>query len=106
MGIVVAMIRDEQQQEQQRRRRTRASANSAARRKPAVRRAILQDVADANDTRRRATYDDLIAVPDHLVAEIIDGVLYTSPRPASPHAFATATLLMELGPPFQQARGG
>jgi hypothetical protein len=33
--------------------------------------------------RRRATYDDLLKVPDILVAEILDGELFTSPRPAS-----------------------
>ncbi len=30
---------------------------------------------------RWATYADLEAVPDHLVAEIVDGVLETHPRP-------------------------
>lgn len=40
------------------------------------------------DARRPATYEDLMAVPEHLVAEIIDGELITSPRPASPHARA------------------
>lgn len=42
------------------------------------------------DARRPATYEDLMAVPEHLVAEIIDGELITSPRPASPHALATS----------------
>jgi Uma2 family endonuclease len=41
---------------------------------------------------RPATYEDLLKVPDHLVAEIIDGELYTSPRPASPHARASSIL--------------
>src|SRR5260221_10202028 len=35
---------------------------------------------------RRATYEDLLAVPEHLVAELIDGELYTSPRPRLRHA--------------------
>ena len=48
--------------------------------------------------KRRATYDDLMQVPDHLVAEIIDGELVTSPRPASPHAFAASALGQDLGP--------
>src|SRR3990172_867600 len=48
--------------------------------------------------RRRATYDDLMQVPDHLVAEIIDGELVTSPRPASPHAFASSCIGQDLGP--------
>jgi len=37
-------------------------------------------------------------VPDHLVAEIIDGELVTSPRPASPHAFAASCIGQDLGP--------
>lgn len=41
---------------------------------------------------RPATYDDLVRVPEHLVAEIVDGVLYTSPRPASRHGRASSRL--------------
>ena len=48
--------------------------------------------------KRRATYDDLMQVPDHLVAEIIDGELITSPRPASPHARASSVIDRDLGP--------
>lgn len=57
-------------------------------------------------SRRPATYDDLVAVPDHLVAEIIDGELYTSPRPAPRHAVAASTLLSLLHGPFDLGRGG
>ena len=39
--------------------------------------------------RRRATYEDLLSVPDDRVAEIVDGELVVSPRPAGPHARAT-----------------
>ena len=56
--------------------------------------------------RRPATYEDLLAVPEHLVAEIIDGQLYTSPRPAVPHAIATGGLSADLMGPFDRARGG
>lgn len=61
--------------------------------------------------RRPATYDDLLAVPDHMVAEIIEGELVTSPRPASPHARACSALGGELfgtfdGPPGDPARPG
>lgn len=48
--------------------------------------------------KRRATYDDLMQLPDHLVAEIIDGELITSPRPAIPHANATMAISQDLGP--------
>jgi Uma2 family endonuclease len=56
--------------------------------------------------RGSATYQDLLAVPDHLVAEIIDGELITSPRPASRHTVAASSLGGELYNPFQRGRGG
>ncbi len=56
--------------------------------------------------KRRATYDDLLQIPPHLVAEIVDGDLYVSPRPASRHALASSALGSELGPPFHRGRGG
>jgi Uma2 family endonuclease len=58
------------------------------------------------DLGRPATYDDLVAVPDHLVAEIVDGELWTSPRPALRHAAASSELGHQLGPPFHRGRGG
>ena len=56
--------------------------------------------------RRPATYEDLQRVPDHLVAEIVDGDLYASPRPAIPHAIATTHLGGYLVGPFDSGRGG
>jgi Uma2 family endonuclease len=55
---------------------------------------------------RPATYDDLMAVPDIMVAEIVDGELHASPRPAPRHARAGASLGGELVPPFDRGRGG
>ncbi len=46
--------------------------------------------------KRRATYEDLRKVPDTMVAEIIDGELIATPRPASPHAFVTTLLAGDL----------
>jgi Uma2 family endonuclease len=43
-----------------------------------------------------ATYQDLLAVPEHLVAEIVDGELYASPALAPTHAHSTTNLLGEL----------
>jgi hypothetical protein len=37
--------------------------------------------------KKEATYDDLRDVPDHFVAEMFDGELYATPRPAPPHAW-------------------
>jgi len=56
--------------------------------------------------RRPATYEDLLKVPDHLVAEILDGELYTSPRPAPRHASASSGLGGILHGPFHGGRGG
>jgi Uma2 family endonuclease len=63
-------------------------------------------MARAPEFRRRATYDDLLAVPDHLVAEIVDGELFASPRPALRHAQASSSLGGELFGPFHRGRGG
>jgi Uma2 family endonuclease len=54
----------------------------------------------------RATCADILHVPPHLVAEIIDGTLITSPRPASPHARTSSRLGSSLGPPFDVGAGG
>jgi Uma2 family endonuclease len=56
--------------------------------------------------RTRATYADVLAAPEHLVAEVIDGTLSTSPRPAPRHADAASVLGMDLGGPFHRGRGG
>jgi hypothetical protein len=47
-------------------------------------------MARAPEFKRRATYDDLLAAPDHLVPEIVDGELFTTPRPALRHAQASS----------------
>jgi Uma2 family endonuclease len=62
--------------------------------------------AMADPPRRRATYDDFKAVPSNLVAEIINGELVTSPRPAPRHARAASSLGGELYGPFDRGRGG
>ncbi|MFM8412638.1 MAG: Uma2 family endonuclease [Alphaproteobacteria bacterium] len=50
------------------------------------------NVRDMPEPKRRATYDDVLAAPEHEVAEILDGELFLSPRPALPHARATSRL--------------
>jgi Uma2 family endonuclease len=56
--------------------------------------------------KRRATYQDLLDVPEHLVAEILFGELVIHPRPAPRHAVAASALGNVLGPPFQFGSGG
>ncbi len=54
----------------------------------------------------RATYADLLAVPEHLVAEIVGGELITSPRPAPPHALAGSAIGSALFDRFNGPPGG
>lgn len=56
--------------------------------------------------RRAATYDDLLALPDHVVGEILDGELHVSPRPAPRHALTSSVIGVEIGSPFHGGRGG
>ena len=60
----------------------------------------------ADPARRHATYDDLRAVPRHLVAEIIGGTLRTHPRPAPRHAHASSRLGARLSRYFDEGDGG
>ena len=53
-----------------------------------------------------ATYDDLRDVPDNFVAEMFDGELYASPRPALPHTRAATLLVADLANAFDRSRTG
>ena len=55
--------------------------------------------------RKVATYEDLLAVPDHQVAEILDGELFASPRPALRHSHAASALGGELLTQFHYSGG-
>jgi Uma2 family endonuclease len=68
---------------------------------------MLQHVTDQQDPpRRRATFQDVIDAPEHMVAEIIDGELYTWPRPAPRHSESASTLGARLIPAFRFGEGG
>lgn len=60
----------------------------------------------ADPAGKRAGYEDVLAAPPHMVAEVIDGYLELQPRPAALHAAAATALGEELGPPFKRGRGG
>ena len=55
---------------------------------------------------RPATYDDLVKLPDNLVAEIVDGELHASPRPALSHSRAGSSLGIAIGGPYDHGREG
>ena len=67
---------------------------------------MAQSAAYKSDSTRRATYQDVLDAPAHRVAEIIDGTLYTHPRPAMPHARASSSLGVKIGGPFDYDAGG
>ena len=46
---------------------------------------------------RRATYRDVLDAPEHQVAEIVDGILHTHPRPTIPHSQASSMLGVRIG---------
>lgn len=60
----------------------------------------------AHPAKRAATYEDLLSVPEHCIAQIVDGELHVQPRPAGPHQTVASGLGMDLGNPFQRGRGG
>lgn len=68
--------------------------------------AMLPHVTQSKDSPPPATYDDVLNAPEHMVAELIDGVLYTSPRPTLAHSVSGTTLLIVIGSHFHQGGGG
>ena len=54
----------------------------------------------------RATYQDVLDAPAHRVAEIVEGVLHTHPRPAMPHALARSVLGRRVGSAYHDKTGG
>lgn len=63
-------------------------------------------VNGVDSARRGATYEDLLKVPENMVAEIIDGELYATPRSASPHANAASGIASDVRGPFHRESDG
>jgi Uma2 family endonuclease len=63
-------------------------------------------VAPVAEPKRKATYDDVLAAPEHQVAEILDGELSLSPRPSNPHALASFNLGLAIGSAFSREPHG
>jgi Uma2 family endonuclease len=62
--------------------------------------------ASEQELVKPATYDDVLAAPENKVAEILDGELFLSPRPAPRHAVAAARLGAVLNNAFDRGRDG
>lgn len=54
----------------------------------------------------RATYQDVLDAPPHMVAEIIEGVLHLNPRPAPKHTIASSGLGARITTPYRFGDGG
>src|SRR5690606_621689 len=54
--------------------------------------------------KKPVTYDDLYDLPENRVGEILEGELYSSPRPSGRHSISTLALGNELFGPFHQGR--
>jgi Uma2 family endonuclease len=58
---------------------------------------------DRNSPEVEAAFE---AVPDEMVGEILDGELFTFPRPARPHTRSASRLTMKLGSAFDTGDNG
>ena len=62
--------------------------------------------AKSEPTSRRATYQDVLDAPPHIVAEVVNGTLYTNPRPGTLQTNARTGLGGLLSETFRYGRGG
>lgn len=57
-------------------------------------------MGNAGEKKRRATYQDVLDAPEHLVAEIVAGELHLSPRPGGPATSVGSKLFARIGSAF------
>jgi Uma2 family endonuclease len=60
----------------------------------------------SSTAREVATYEDVLAAPEHVIAKVVDGPLRLRPRPASRHARVVSSLGFEIMGPLDRGRGG
>jgi Uma2 family endonuclease len=65
-----------------------------------------QGAGTMTEKKPRATYEDLLEVPDIMVAELLGGDLYASPRPAMRHSRVSSVLGARLFDPFDRRGPG
>jgi len=66
----------------------------------------MQTVPRVPPFDRPATREDLASVPNIMVAEIVDGELHATPRPAPRHAHVGSRIGVRIGGPFDDGLGG
>ena len=57
------------------------------------------------EAKKFATYNDILALPEHLIGEIINGELIVMPRPGPRHIRSSSILGEEITGPFDRGRG-
>jgi Uma2 family endonuclease len=60
----------------------------------------------AEPARKKASYEDLYAIPENMTGEIVDGGLIVTPRPSKKHVYTASRLDKEIGPPYELGRNG
>jgi len=66
----------------------------------------MVDAMTAAAPRKRATYQDVLDAPPHMVAEVLDAVLHLHRRPPIPHLVASTALGALLVPTFSHGGEG
>jgi Uma2 family endonuclease len=66
----------------------------------------MSPAANRTSPPRSATYEDVLAAPETMIAEILDGELILSPRPAPPHAVSSSAMGADLHVLFGKRRSG
>jgi Uma2 family endonuclease len=61
--------------------------------------------ADSVTPPKRATYEDLLALPEDVRAEIVGGVIHAQPSPLPRHSRVAGGLVRQIGGPFDQDDG-
>ena len=56
------------------------------------------------EAKKFATYNDILALPEHLIGEIINGELIVMPRPGPRHTRSASILGEEITGPFDRGR--
>lgn len=56
--------------------------------------------------RKKATYEDLCALPENMVGQIVDGELIAQPRPVLRHSIASNELSHQIRRPSRKGKGG
>ncbi|GAB6142557.1 hypothetical protein JCM14076_32870 [Methylosoma difficile] len=59
-----------------------------------------------NAVLKISLYEQLLALPDNVAGEILNGELHAVPRPSGRHGLAESVLNMRIGPPFGFGESG